>query len=89
MFGDEIGVYSRSCVFKLCLRVNFCVGKCSDGCAPLLDRRNEIVVGIVTSVVMVRMKNGKNCPCARLETVGGSEGMGAPVHRSCSRFQTS
>jgi hypothetical protein len=54
----------------------------------LLDLKNETVVGIVTSVVMVRMKNGKNCPCARLTKVGDSKGVGAPVHRSCSRFQT-
>jgi hypothetical protein len=35
----------------------------------LLDRKNEIVVGTVTSVVIVRMKKGKNCPCTGLETV--------------------
>jgi hypothetical protein len=66
MFGDEFGLYPRSSVLELwlLLMIECRVGR--HGCAPLLGLRNEIVVGTVTSVVTVRMKKGKNCPCNRL-----------------------
>jgi hypothetical protein len=76
MFGDKIGVYSASCVLELGLRVSVPVWECGKGCAPLLDLKNEIVVGTVTSVVIVRMKKGKNCPCTGLETVVCSKEVG-------------
>jgi hypothetical protein len=60
MFGDEVGVYPRSGVLELWLRVNTIVRGGSYRGAPLLGLRKEIVVGTVTSVVTVRMKKGKN-----------------------------
>jgi len=78
MFGDKIGVYARSCVLELCRGVSSGRGDAVGRCIPLLGLRNEIVVGIVTSVVMVRMKKGKNWPWVLL--VNSCYAVGAKAH---------
>jgi hypothetical protein len=60
MFGREVGFYCCAGILELCVRVRKPkrggAGGCRRRCAPLLDRKKEIVAGTVTSVVIVKMK---------------------------------
>jgi hypothetical protein len=81
MFGDKVGVYAGSCVLELWIRVNIWSRVHSKRCAPLLDLKNEIVVGTVTRVVTVRIKKGKNCPYRELDM---SNHVSQVQRRTCS-----